>query len=496
MANEVKRNKKRRKRGVPTALVIVLLVIALAMGGLAGFAVARRTDPNRARLMEANARIIELENTLTLIGFSVDDDDPEDWLFGDDAYPGGALDLAGGAGGAESDLWIEDGLLSGTLDENADPVVVAEFEGGQLLSTEVIPEYNDQLTNQIFAGYSADDVADSVLQTVLSYMAGEKIIAAKARELGLDQITDADLAEINAQAQALYDDQVSYYTAFVAEPGMTPEAVAAAAEAYMRDESDVTLQSIADELKADWPTQKFYDYTVRDITVTDEEVEQYYRDSLAEQKASFAEYPEEYEFTHADGGTILYNPAGYRAVRNLLIPFGDDETAAKAADLLDEIDGLNPENDAERIQALEAELNPLYADLEAVAEEIVGKLQSGADFLALADEYGADEMMRSEPVRTQGYYISENSFLFSTEFIEGSMILDAPGQVSSPLRSASGLHLAQYVGDVPAGDVPLQDVYAQMQAEALEAKRDAYYEQLVAAMLDAANVRYYPERLQ
>ena len=67
---------------------------------------------------------------------------------------------------------------------------------------------------------------------------------------------------------------------------------------------------------------------------------------------------------------------------------------------------------------------------------------------------------------------------------------------ASPLRSASGLHLVQYVGDVAPGEVPLEEVFEQMKAAALEVKQDAYYEEQTTALLDNANVRYYPERLQ
>ena len=208
--------KRRRPSGVPTALVIVLIAIAIVMGGLLGFVVARRTAPADDRLARANERIIELENTLNLIGFPVDGN-PEEFIFDDSAQSNGAADLAGEpeSAGSETEAWTEeDTLLNGTLDENADPVVVAEFDGGQLLSTEVIPEFNDQLTTQVFDGYNADEVADSVLQTVLSDMAGQKLIAMKAAELGLDQITDADLQAINAEADAEYKNQIRYYTAF------------------------------------------------------------------------------------------------------------------------------------------------------------------------------------------------------------------------------------------------------------------------------------------
>lgn len=244
MANDMKRGRRRsQRRGIPIVLVILLLVIAIAMGVLIGFFVARRNAPVNDEMEKANERIIELENTLTLIGFNLDDDDPEDWIFNDRSQADDpTAELAGvPAQAAEDDLWIEDdSLLSGTLDEKSDPVVVAEFDGGQLLSTEVIPEFNDQLTTQIFAGYSAEEVSDSVLQTVLSYMAAEKVIAVKAGELGLSEITDEDLRAVNAEADEMYDAQREYYAAFVYQEGMTEDELRAAAERYMAEEAHVT----------------------------------------------------------------------------------------------------------------------------------------------------------------------------------------------------------------------------------------------------------------
>ena len=501
MANEVKHNKKKKQRatGVPTLLVILLLIIALVMGGLAGFAIARRTTPVNDELEKANERIIELENTLNLIGFPMDED-PEDWVFDDSEETNGADELSGKATGGTtddlSDVWDDDSLLTGTLDENTEPVVVAEFDGGQVLSTEVIPEFNDQLTTQIFAGYSASEVADSVLQTVLTYKAAEKLIALKAQAQGLTEFTEEDEKQIDAQAQQIYDDQLEYYTAFVAEPGMSAEEVRAAAEKYMREEENITLEGIVSEIKAEWPTEKYYREMVKDVTVSEEEVRQFYEEQLAEQREIYSQYPEEFEFAHSDGEVILYRPEGYRAVRNLLIPFENDEDEIKATELMDQIGQLDPVADAARIQELEAELSPLFAPLEATAKEVSDKLQAGESFMSLVDQYGKDEMMDSEPVRSEGYYISENSFLYSTEFIQGSMILDRPGQVSSPLRSPSGLHLVEYLNDVTPGEVPLDEVRESIEAMALEARQQAYYEEQTTAMLEEANVQYYPERLQ
>jgi len=501
MSNNAKQTKRRRRGGgVPTALVVGLLVIAIIMGGLLGFALARHTNPADDRLQKANERIIELENTLSLIGFP-EGGDPEAFAFDDAAYAANpAEDLAGTQAEAESeDVWTEDeSLLTGMLTDSGDPVVVAEFDGGQLLSTEVIPVFNDHLTTQIFSGYSADEVSDSVLQDVLTELTSQKLIAAKAAELGLDQVTDEERATVQAEATRRYNEQIGYFTAFVDKEGLTPDQIQAAAEKYMREEAHITEETLAAELLTELPAEKYYAHVTGDVTVSDADVQALYDERLAEQRAAFTEYPEEFEYAHSEGELVLYNLDGYRAVQNLQLSFANDEDAARAQALTDQLDRLDPmkDADAEQIKALEAELDPLYAPLEATAQEIADKLQAGENFATLMDQYGADAQMTKGALRDTGYYISDHSFLFSTEFIQGSMILDHPGQVSSPLRSGSGLHLVKYLKDVAPGEVSLEDVRDAVEAEALKAKRDAAYEEHVAALLDQSNVRYYPERLQ
>lgn len=498
MAKDVKQAKRRRHQtGVPTLLVIALLAIAIVMGGLLGFALARHTNPVDDRLQKANDRIIELENTLNLIGYPMDEN-PEDFIFDDSEDTNPAAALSGAlAEGEDDDVWTENAsLLSGMLPEGSDPVVVAEFDGGQLMSTEVIPVFNDELTTQIFSGYSADEVSDSVLQDVLTQLTAKKIIETKIAELGLDKLTDAEQKAIEAQAKAQYQEAIRYYTAFVDKAGKSAEEITAAAEQYMRENARISVESIAAELKAALPEQKYRDYVVRDITVTDDEVRAYYDESLEAQKTAFTQYPEEFEYAHIEGQTLLYVPDGYRAVQNLLIPFENEGDAQKAEELIGEIERLDPLDDADKINALTAELDPLFAPLEKKADEITEKLKAGESFSTLLTQYGADEQMAAEPLRSEGYYISDRTFLFSAEFVQGAMILDAPGQVSAPLRSASGLHMAKYLRDLTPGVVSLNDVYDTMKAEALKLKQDSYYEEQTANMLDAADVRYYPERLQ
>ena len=228
---------------------------------------------------------------------------------------------------------------------------------------------------------------------------------------------------------------------------------------------------------------------VKDVTVSDEEVQACYDALLARQKETFAVYPDEFEYAHQTGELIVYRPEGYRAVRDVLIAF-EGEDARTAASLTEQIE-LGEADDAAR-QQLEA----LYAPLEAKAEKAQKKLADGADFAELMDEYGCDAALKSEPMRSEGYYVSDHSYVNSVEYVEGSMMLEQPGQVSAPLRSVFGVHLVEYIGDVAPGQVPLEEVADAVRAEALRQKQAEYYDQQRQALLQAAHVKYYPERLR
>ncbi len=487
------RGKRRRNNGVSVALVIVLIIMALLMGGLAGYAVARKTDPHIHELQENKDRVTELENTLTLIGYPVDDPeaDPEQWLYEANLQENALADLDGGdvwGDAADEDVWNDASLLNGVLPEDGEPVVVAEFDGGELLSTEVIPAYNDQLTTLIFAGHDADEVAEDTLNEVLKQLAGEKVIAARASELGLTDLTDADLEQIEAQAAATYETQLDDYIAFV-----DGEADRDTAAQRLSEDGGVTLEGITEQLKQNWWSRKFYDHIVEDVTVSDEEVQAFYDALLAAQKETFSATPEDFEYAHLTGGAIAWRPEGYRAVRDILIPFASEADAEKAEDLLDDLKMID--EDPEALKATQDALNALYAPLETKAAEAQQKLADGAGFADLMTEYGCSEALTSEPLRSEGYYISDASFINSAEYVEGSMMLEQPGQVSAPLRSAQGVHLVEYVGDVTPGEVPLADIDAAVRAAALAQKQADYYAHEREELLSAANVKYYPERL-
>ena len=235
--------------------------------------------------------------------------------------------------------------------------------------------------------------------------------------------------------------------------------------------------------------QKYFDYVVKDVTVDDEEVRTYYDELLTDQKNVFPQYPEAFEFAHMNGDAVTFRPEGYRAVRDILIRFPDGATAAQASELTNRLEQNGGDEEAR------TRLEALYAPLEATAQEALEKLNAGQSFESLMKEYGCSDELDTDKLRAQGFYISDNSFVNSTEFVEGSLLLDQPGDISTPLRSLYGVHLVQYIGDVPAGQVPLEEAWDEVRAEALSLKQSEYYDQQRDAMLEQANVKYYPERL-
>ena len=487
--------RRRRAPGVPTALVVVLLVVALVIGGLGGFAIARKADPTRAELNRAEARNTELENILTAIGYDVEHDKPETW--GTDAEDDGLAAIASNADDDDDvSVWDDRGMLQGMLAEDQEPVVVAEFDGGELLSSEFIPVYNDELSTAIFDGYDTEEISSGLVEEVLARQVGEKLRRQDAAKLGLDKLTDAEEAKVKAAAAEEFEDSVRAAWEIVAEDGMNDEQIRAAVVDYLKQSEGITLESLEEEQRENLLENKYRDAVVKDVTVTDEEVKAHYEELLEEQKADFDAVPDDFFYAHLYGSAVVYVPEGFRAVRDIQIAFDDENDGSTAEELMAQLSVMDPNASGENYEAMADQLNGLFAPLETRAQEAVEKLNSGEDFSALMDEYGCSEFLKNEPMRSQGYYINSDSFINSDEYVQGAMMLERPGQVSVPVRSTLGLHLVQYIGDVAPGAIPLEDVQDAVKDDLLEIRRDEYYEDYVNDLLSKANVKYYPERLQ
>ena len=491
-----KKSRKRRRKALAVVLTALLLVIALLFGAVVGYTYGR--DLNAGKLEEAQAMVAELTAALEEAQATPVYDAFEEEITQENRE---ALDdLAGTAFSDNGDATIlmgEEVFGAAGVDASSEPpVVVAEFNGGQLMSDEVAHEYSEQMTNFVFAGYSEEEIASVLLDEVLKYMVSDQILEAHAREMGLYELTDEDRTRIEQEAQANYDEQLAFYRDFVNTEGMTEEEATGAVKAYMQNEAGVTLEIIRSELEEGWWAQKIYDEITKDVAVDDAALEKAYMELLAQQKESYETYPDDFEFAQMNGETIVYNLPGYRAVRMLLFGF-DDPAAYEAVSILtEEITELNPETDAQMIADYKAQIEGFYAAPEAEAKDALAQLQGGTDFAQLLSANGDDAGMKDEDLLKTGYYISAKSMLWSEELISAAMALKQPGDVSGVVRTADGVCILEYVGEVQAGEVPLENVKEALRQQTLESAKYSAYEAQLNQWLEEANAKYYPERMQ
>ena len=496
--NSKKKKKKKKKRRAMTVLVIVLAVV-LVLGVLLGYGLSRMGGGQAPEEEEPVAEpTVEATEIPAYDAFTEElteqNQQALDSLAGEDGYfDEGASALLG----EDEALDDEDG--EDEIDEpDEDAVVVAEYgDGKHLMSDEVLEEYSEELSMYILSGYSEEEVAEMLLDDVLETMVSERVMAEHARELGLYDLNDDDRAAIEAEAAEVYSEYVEYYReTVVAEEGLTGEEADAAAKEYLLEAEGVTYEGLIAELGESWWEQKLFDEITKDVTVDDAAVRETYDELLEEQMLNFTEYPDDYEFSQMSGETIVYNLPGYRAVKLLMLGFEDDDTAIAVYNLIDELDAMDDEEDAALRQEREEALDGYYTPIEERADELLDQLREGADMDAMILAYGADEGMQNERLRAMGYYVSEDSMLWSEEFIAAAMDLEEIGEFSEPVRTEDGVCILQYLGEVPEGDVPLADVREALEEEALEIARYDVYDEQVEIWLDEANPSYYPERMQ
>ena len=493
-AEKAKKKKKRKKAKLAMPIVAVLLVIALGFGAVVGYIVGRNSMVDR--LQQAEKQLAVLTQAFEEeAGAPVYDAFTEELT---DENRTALEELSG----VQADDGVEDilgeealGQVLETSEEHA-PVVVAEFKGGTLMSDEVAREYEDQMASLLFAGYSEEEVAEVLLDEVLQYMVGDRILMQKAQELGLYDLSDADRAQIEKEAETIYNEQLAFYSDYVNTEGMTEAEATGAVKSYLLESEGVTLEGIRSDLEDGWWMEKLYQQITGDVQVSDAEIQQSYQQLLAEQKESFTAYVDDYEFAQMNGDPILYNLDGYRAVRMLLFAFEDPEDYEAVLALSDELHELDPVKDADQIAEYAAEIDACYAAVDAEALSALNRLSSGADFEQLIVEMGDDSGMSDAYLRGTGYYVSADSLLWPQEFIDAAMALQNPGDLSGAVRIADGVCILQYVGEVPAGEVAFESVKAQLQDVALANAQFTAYEEQMNEWIRQADVKYYPERMQ
>ena len=238
-----------------------------------------------------------------------------------------------------------------------------------------------------------------------------EIIRQQAEAMGLYPLTDEELQQAKEDAEAMGQSLTELHQESVKSDVEEDPSLDYDTELNARLEESLLQAGVSNgALEAgyirDTIETKVKEAVTADVQISDEEVQAWYDEQLAEQKESLDEAPE--TLSDIESSTIsVYVPEGLRYVKHILIAIPDEAA--------DEISSLRTDGDTEGADALRDEE---LAKLKPKADEVLAKVQAGEDFDSLIAEYGEDPGMESNE---EGYLISEGNTDYVEEFVQAGM---------------------------------------------------------------------------
>lgn len=373
------------------------------------------------------------------------------------------------------------------------------------------------------------DARDSAIEGLIQ----EAVLDQKTAELGLDELSDEDLAEVQENTETTWQSyKDSIQSVYFSESELTDAELDEAVEAKMAELGYPTKEELEESERVTKIRENLRAEVVKDVTVSEDEIAAEYEDRKGEAMTTYGNTPSTYGTDVTNGNTIYYVPAGYRYVKNILIKLkeedstaisdiqsqitskqtelssaetsltelgedasaDDEETAATRAELTATKDQLTAELDDLNAQ-LDAAKEAAYEAIQPTADEVLAKLAEGEDFDALMEEYGEDTGMQVSPAKENGYPVCAESTNWVTEFRDAAMALENIGDVSEAVRTTYGLHIIQYVSDAEEGAVALEDVRDVIESELLSEKQSETYNATVEQWVTDADAKTYKDRL-
>lgn len=356
-------------------------------------------------------------------------------------------------------------------------------------------------------------------------------LTAKAKELGLDQLTDEELESVKAAAQEELDLNKNYAELLnqSALEGKSEEEVAKFVEDLLA-EQNINIDTLTEVAKKNEIDKKLKDYAVKDITVSDEEIQADYDSKVEANKTSYAENAGSWASAANSGSTLYYTPAGIRRVKQILVKFkAEDQTAISSAKTAQteantalstaqaKVDSLQSTLDAEGIteedkakteesltaakqeldeadkavqaaaKALEDATDKAFANIDEDTDAILAQLAEGADWQKLMDEKNEDPGMKNNE---KGYAVAADMTGFDPAFVEAAMALAKPGDYSGKVKGNDyGYYIIRYEGDEAEGPVALDAVKESISSALLTAKQDDAYKTAKALWVEEAGIK-------
>lgn len=399
---------------------------------------------------------------------------------------------------------------------------------------------------------STDETTISrITDSVIDGLVERSVLIAKAKELGLDELTDEESAQLDedvkSELETLRESAASSFS-------LSTETQLEEIEAKLT-EYGYTEESIRESLLESLLMEKAEEYAIKDVAVTEEEITAEYNSKVEEAKTSYESDPEAYGKAVLNGDTIYYRPAGYRYVKQILIKFNEEDSAlvseiqsalttaqSEQTTATAALNDLNVENADDLVaqvtivakasetpnttfeiestttsfteeldeavsaaviavaeanskvaylqQQLEAAEALEWANIATEADEVLTALDNGEDWDTLVAEHNDDPGMAegSEYAET-GYQICEGFSSFDSAFVDAAMLLENVGDHTTKIEGSYGYYIIKYVGDVEEGAIDIETVREGIESDTLSAKQETVKTETIAQWVSDANAQ-------
>lgn len=356
-------------------------------------------------------------------------------------------------------------LCAGCAPKEPVDVIVARVGDAEITRQEFRVAFNRQFAKEYYAGgdFSTNESVTELQDSVINNMIQTIILEQKYAGYGiaLTEEEEASLVEANEKTMT---NTVAEFEKKAQEEGAA-DISARAMELFLESVTNEGYGSLdayaAYNLREERQSalkNKLFDLLSQEVTLTDEEAKKYFDAQLVIDTKKYASSTEtfeqkQYEYESSGGMPPLYAPEGFIRVKHILV---------------------------EKIE---------------LAEQLVQRLQNGEDFDTLMDEYGADPGMKSEPMRTLGYLLCENTS-FIEEFKKAALALEAVNDITAPVESTYGYHIIKKVDNLESGPFLWDDVKAYYTQFKLKELRTQYLSKVVSEWMRQEKIEIYSGRVR
>ena len=405
--------------------------------------------------------------------------------------------------------------------ETEDPVIVKVGKVSYPLSLAQY-SYQSNLDMLAYQGYelTAAEKEELKRQTI-EHLVDLALIENKLMEKGKNDLTEAEDSLLRSYAGNLYETLWQGFRQRVKDEGY--EATEAQITQWLTEQG-YSLDMLYREALTNVRYSRIIEIYCPDVAITSGEVEAYLQETFVgpDREAYENDIPRYEREILNTGNEAFFTPAGYRVIRQILLPYPQS--------VVDEINALQPAIEAgaaalenayravadaaiagEDIEAIRAEYQAqaeAYAELlgkmveleqsalpllKETTDEIASRYAAGESFDSLINIYGTEA---GEDAGAELLF-HPDSESWAGAFRQHVAALEKPGDITEPFVTNLGVHIVLYQADVPSGVHELtEEEQTALEASALEAKQMEILSGFLAEWREQYRIETHPELLK